>query len=158
MQLVSTLRPSRSRKSASIRLLLAAALAAPFLAVASEPKPFRSDHVTAPELLVHEPPSLDAATDLYTFIGIRGATAMERGNPGPYLLDNAGNVVWYGGIGSVLNVGRHVYQGSPVIAYYTGARGNGSQPELRWLTRRIARFGDASRLRAWSLEAIRREL
>ncbi|KWU45675.1 hypothetical protein RHOSPDRAFT_32598 [Rhodotorula sp. JG-1b] len=121
MQLFSTPRRSRRGKNASIRLLLAATLAAPLLAVANEPKPFRSDHVQAPEVLVHEPPNPDAATDLYTFIGIRGATAMERGNPGPYLLDNSGNVVWYGGIGSVLNVGRHVYQGSPVIAYYTGS-------------------------------------
>lgn len=129
MQLISPLRRSRRRKSASTALWLAATLAAPLLAVGSEPKPFRSDHVRAPELLVHEPPSPDVATDLYTFIGIRGATAMERGNPGPYLLDNAGNVVWYGGIGSVLNVGRHTYQGSPVIAYYTGEHPRDIQPE-----------------------------
>ena len=154
MQLFSRLRRSSRGKNASIRLLLAATLAAPLLAVASEPKPFRSDHVQAPELLVHEPPSPDAATDLYTFIGIRGATAMERGNPGPYLLDNSGNVVWYGGIGSVLNVGRHAYRGSPVIAYYTGTQRNGIQTELRWLTGPMIRFRDASRLRTWTLEAL----
>lgn len=71
-------------------------------------------------MLVHQAPTAQSATGLYTFIGIRGASAMERGNPGPYILDNSGDVVWYGGIGSVLNVGRHVYHGSPVIAYYTG--------------------------------------
>ncbi|GAA5864707.1 hypothetical protein JCM3774_006049 [Rhodotorula dairenensis] len=102
-----------------IAVLLAAAYAV--LASASESIPFRSDKVLAPELLVHMAPAPEAANDLYTFIGIRGATATERGNPGPYILDNSGSVVWYGGIGSVLNVGRHVYRGAPVIAYYTGS-------------------------------------
>ncbi|GAA5979473.1 hypothetical protein JCM10908_002937 [Rhodotorula pacifica] len=94
---------------------------APSLVSANQPKRFQSADVMPPELRVHTALSANAATDLYTFLGIRGATAMERGNPGPYILDSAGDVVWYGSIGSVLNVGRHMYQGSPVVAYYTGS-------------------------------------
>lgn len=117
------------RRSAVTAFLLAATCAA--LVTATENIPFRSDKVLAPELLVHTAPTSEAANDVYTFIGIRGATAMERGNPGPYILDNSGSVVWYGGIGGVLNVGRHVYKGSPVIAYYTGATEPAVSPARR---------------------------
>lgn len=70
---------------------------------------------------MHLPPTDQASTDLVTFIGVRGATAAENGNFGPYLLDAHGEVLWMGPKGSVLNVGKHTYQGQPVIAYYTGA-------------------------------------
>ncbi|BGP53417.1 hypothetical protein JCM8202_001059 [Rhodotorula sphaerocarpa] len=114
-------RGTRRRAQVAKRFLAAAALVAPMLARAAQPEPFVSADVLAPEMRVHMAPAREASTDLYTFIGVRGATAMERGNPGPYILDSNGEVVWYGGIGNVLNVGRHMYQGSPVIAYYTGS-------------------------------------
>lgn len=84
-------------------------------------RPFHSSPVVAPELRVHLPPTRDASTDLLTFVGVRGATAAENGNFGPYLLDSRGEIVWAGPKGSVLNVGKHTYRGEPVIAYYTGA-------------------------------------
>ncbi|GAA5905931.1 hypothetical protein JCM8208_003378 [Rhodotorula glutinis] len=94
---------------------------------ASTPQPFdlplqsfHSTPVVSPELRVHLPPTDEASTDLVTFIGVRGATAAENGNFGPYLLDSRGEVLWMGPKGSVLNVGKHTYQGEPVIAYYTG--------------------------------------
>lgn len=129
-------RGTRRRAQVAKRFLAAAALVAPMLARAAQPEPFVSADVLAPEMRVHMAPAREASTDLYTFIGVRGATAMERGNPGPYILDSNGEVVWYGGIGNVLNVGRHMYQGSPVIAYYTGGASSRSIPvnSTDWLS------------------------
>ncbi|BGP37344.1 hypothetical protein JCM10450v2_001251 [Rhodotorula kratochvilovae] len=81
---------------------------------------FHSSPFLTPELRIHTAPTEDASTDLFTFIGVRGATAAKLGNFGPYVLDAQGEVVWAGPKGSVLNVGRHIYQGEPVLAYYTG--------------------------------------
>jgi hypothetical protein len=84
------------------------------------PSPFHSSSVTPPVHYAHTPPQNGSSTRLSTFIGVRGASSMELGNAGPYILDKGGEVVWYGGTKSVLNLGRHMYKGEPVLAYYTG--------------------------------------
>ncbi|GAA6043050.1 hypothetical protein JCM8097_005133 [Rhodosporidiobolus ruineniae] len=99
--------------------LLASAAYEPFDPPSPAPT-FHSSLILAPEHFAHTSPQPGSSSDLYTFIGVRGPSAVERGNLGPYILDERGEVVWSGGRKSVLNFGRHEYRGEAVLAFYTG--------------------------------------
>jgi hypothetical protein len=85
------------------------------------PTRFHSSSIIPPVHYEHTPPQNGSSAHLSTFIGIRGASSIELRNAGPYILDERGEVVWYGGTKSVLNFGRHLYKGEPVLAFYNGS-------------------------------------
>jgi hypothetical protein len=85
------------------------------------PTRFHSSSIVPPVHYEHTPPQNVSSAHLSTFIGIRGASSIELGNAGPYILDEQGEVIWSGGTKSVLNFGRHLYKGEPVLAFYTGS-------------------------------------
>lgn len=100
---------------------LAAAAAAADSVPFTVPTAFHSSRIIPPIHYAHTPPQTGSSSGLSTFVGVRGASSLELGNAGPYILDENGDVVWYGGTKSVLNFGSHTYKGEPVLAFYTGS-------------------------------------
>ncbi|GAA5857378.1 hypothetical protein JCM8547_002251 [Rhodosporidiobolus lusitaniae] len=118
----------RARRWNASAVLCSALVALSLPTSLSQPSPdsfgdtsFHSSPILPPAHYAHTPPQPGTAPGLYTFLGVRGSTSAAKGNMGPYILDERGEVVWYGGTKSVLNVGRHTYKGEPVLAFYTGS-------------------------------------
>ncbi|GAA5926738.1 hypothetical protein JCM1841_000628 [Sporobolomyces salmonicolor] len=89
---------------------------------AAAPLSYRSSSIIPPSFNVLTPPPQEAiARGLLTFVGVRGSAAADDGHLGPYIVDDRGELVWYGGQKSVLNFGTHEYKGEKVIAFYTGS-------------------------------------